>query len=183
MSKLQVYENAIETFQLGGANAPILYSTTEVNEKGFKVLADRKLKLRSKQTTAVVAVCALIIIATSVAAAIFGHPGAAPAPVVFFPLFIVFINRPTLIAINDDSLDFYILEIKFGSKYMVSDKFSLPYSRIDNTKVKAGRFNTSFRFEFSNEDKIYKIKTYVPNKSRKMKKQAENLKQLLKKVS
>ena len=178
MSKYQALENAIEAFQPSGVNAPILYSTVEVNGKSFKALAGRKLKLWSIHTTILLAVCALFLIAVSVAAAFLG---AAPAPAAFAPLSIAFLFRTTFITVTDQGFDFYFIEYRFSSKYVVSDKLSLPYDRISNVKVKVGRVfkQTHVTFEFLHNDKKRKIKVSMPNRMRKMEEQEGNLSYLL----
>jgi len=180
MSKYQAMKEAIEAFQPGGANEPILYSTTEVNEKGFKALLGRKVKARPTSVAIWVISILIILMALLAAAAIAtGHTG-TPTFAAFVPLFVfLFLFRTTLIAVGDNGLDFYFVEHKRGSIYVAYDKISLPYDRITNVKVRKGRFNTSFAFEFSNEGKSYKIKTSVPNKMKKVNEQAENLKRLL----
>ena len=182
MSKYQGFKEAIEAFQPGGADAPILYATTEANEKSFKALSGRKLKLWSSRTTIVILVCALIFIAASVVSAILtrqlgGTP--VPAPAVFVPMFILFLFRTTLVTIGDAGLNFYFLEIKFG-KYAVSDKISLPYDKISNVKVKVGKVfkHTHLTFHFDVNGKNHKIKISISNRMKKVQEQSENLKVL-----
>jgi len=182
MSKHQRLKNAIEAFQPGGADAPILYSTTEVNEKGFKALTGRKLTLWSIHTTIAIVACFTFLIAISVVATILTGPGAATAPAVFVPLIIALLFRTTPIVIREGGLDFYFLESRLSSKYVVSDKLSLPYDRISNVRVKTGsvfKNNRYVTFEFLHNDKKYKIKTSMANKMRKMQEQEENLNYLL----
>jgi hypothetical protein len=178
MSRYQVFKDAIETFQPGGAKSSILFSTTEVNEKGFQALLGRKIKWRSMSIS--IAIITLAIIAASAITIIFfGHTG-TPSFAAFVPLFIIiFLFRTTLITVNDDGLDFYFIDSKFGRKYVAYDKISLSYDMITNVKIRTGKFNTGFTFEFSNGDKKYKIKTTVPNKMRKVSEQAENMKHIL----
>jgi len=178
MSKHQALKNAIEGFQSGGADAPILYSTTEMNEKGFKALLGRKLQSRPLPVALWIGVFA--IMAVSIVSTVAFRQAGVSTFGAFVPIFVVFFFiRTTLISVGDQGLDFYFIESKRGSKYAVYDKISLPYDRIANVKVKTGRFNTHFTLEFSSEDKNYKIKTSVPNKNKKMQEQAENLKHLL----
>jgi len=181
MSKNQAMKGVIKAFRPGGADAPILYASTEVNEKSFKVLTGRKLKLWSTHTTILLAVCAIFLIAILFVATILTGPAAAPVPAVFTPLIIALLFRTTLITVTDTGLDFYFIESRFGSKHVVSDKLSLPYDRISHVKIKVGKVfkNTYFTFEFLQDDKKYKIKTSMSNKMRKMKEQEENLKYLL----
>jgi len=177
MSKYQVLKNTVESSQPGSSSAPILYSTTELNEKGFKALLGRKVK--SRPLTAIVIV-AIIILAISTASTIVFNQAGAPTFAAFVPMFVVFFfYRTTLITVNDKGIDFYFIDAKRGSKYVVYDKMSLPYDKITDVNVKTGRFNTSITFVVPYEGKQYKIKTTVPNKQRKMTEQAENLKQLL----
>ena len=185
MSKHQALKDAIEEFQPGGADAPFSYSTVELNEKGFKALLGRKLNSRPISSVSVVAwVFVFILAASGAVSTIMIGSVAAPSFFSFLPIFIVIlVYRTTLISATDDGLDFYFIESKRGSKFVVYDKFSLSYEGITNVKVKTGRFNTGFTFEFLNEGKNYKIRGYMPNKDRKMSEQAENLKHLLEKVS
>lgn len=184
MSKYQRFQNAIEGFQPGSENAPILYVTTEVNEKGFKALSGRKLRLWASHTGVVLLVCACILVAASLAAVILTRQlggTAVPAAAAFMPAFItVFLMRATLLTVTDVGLDFYFLEIKFGG-YAVSDKISLPYNRISRVKVKAGKVfkYTYFTFWFDDNGKSHKIKISVSNRVRKMQEQSENLNVLL----
>lgn len=181
MSKHQVFRDTIEAFQPGGADAPILYATTEMNEKGFQALLDRKIKRRSMSVgTTIYAFGVITITIISVISLFMGGQAGTPTFAAYLPLFVViFLLRTTLITVNDDGLVFYFIDATFGSNYVVYDKFSLPYDRITNVKVQAGKFNTSFTFEFLNENKTYKIKTSVSNKMKKSKEQAENLKYLI----
>jgi len=185
MSKHQKLKNAIEEFQPGGRNAPILYSTTEMNDKAFKSLAGRKLKLWSIHTVVLIAACILFLAAISFADVFLGgNIGMRSTPTAVVPFVIIFMLRTTLITVTDDGLEFYFLECKWTS-YVVYDKISLPYDKITNVTVRIRRFNTYFTFEIPNAvegKRNYKIKTTVPNKMRKMDEQAENLKLMLAKV-
>ena len=181
MSKHQAFKDAIEVFQPGGADAPILYSTTEMNEKGFVALLGRKLKWYWSAPITITIIAITIIATSAVVAIIGGTPQATPIAV-FIPMFvIIFLYRTTLVAVNGNSLDFYFIDAKLGSKYVVYDKINLPFDKITNVKVKIGKVfkNTHFTFEFLHEGKNYKIKTTIPNKMKKMKEQEENLKCLL----
>jgi hypothetical protein len=177
MEKYRIFKNAIETFQRGGADAPILYSTTEMNEKGFKSLLGRNIKMRPMAP--IIMAFMLIIVITSALTIIFpGYSGTAGFTG-FVPVWVIFFAyRTTLITVGADGLSFYCIDSKFGSKYVVYDSFSLPYDKITDIKIKSGRYNTSFTFEFSNDDKKYKIKNYVTNKINKMDEQAQNIKYL-----
>ena len=178
MSKYQALQNAIALFLPGGADAPILHCTTEVNEKGFQALLGRKLK--SRPLPAAVWIAAFALMAVSVASIIaFAQTGASTF-CAFVPVFVVlFFIRTTFVSVGEAGLDFYFAESARGSKYAVYDKISLPYDKVTGVRVRAGRFNTSLTFAFTAEGKTYKIKTTVPNKDKKMKEQAENLKYLL----
>ena len=176
MSKHQAFRDAIEAFEPGAADAPILYSTTEVNEKGFRALLGRKATARP--FTVVVAVCVIAILVISTASTIAFGQVSAPTFAAMFPVFFIFFFlRTTVIAVTEQGLDFYFVDAKRG-KQVAYDKMSLPFDRITNMKVRPGRWNTSFTFEFLHEEKTYKIKTSVPNKMKKMAEQAENLKRL-----
>ena len=176
MSKHQAYRNAIEAFEPGGVEAPILLSTTEVNEKGFRALLGRKATARP--FTVVIAVCVIAILVISTASTIaFGQVSSPTFAAIFPVFFIFFFLRTTVIAVTEQGLDFYFVDAK-GGKQVVYDKMSLPFDRITDVKVRTGRWNTSFTFEFLHEDKTYKIKTSVPNKVRKMEEQVENGKRL-----
>jgi|GEM_PF-1471960 len=184
MSKYQRFKDAIEAFQPGGADAPIVYATLEVNEKGFKALAGRKLKLWSRHTNAVITVCILILAAAVIASAIMTRQlggTSVPAPVVFTPLFVYFLFRPTLLTITNAGVDVYVLEYKFGSKPLVSDKLSLPFDRLSDVKVKVGKDfkNTHFAFCFDDNGKTRKVKISVSHRMRKVQEQEGNLKILL----
>ena len=174
MSLHQTFKKAIETFQPGGSDSPILYTTTEVNDKGFCALLGRKIK--SRPISVAMWIGMLIILAVSIASTIaFGQTG-APVFASFVPILIVlFLQRSTIISVGDTGLDFYFIDSKGGSKYFAYDMFSLSYDRITNIKVKTGKFNTSIRLEFTNEGKGNYIRTVVPNKMRKMNEQADNL--------
>jgi ribosomal protein L21E len=180
--KYQSLKDAIEAFEPGGANAPILYSTTEVNEKSFKALAGRKISLWPKNTAILIVIYAVLFVTftaglTILTSALGGT--ATPYFAFVFPVFLIFLYRETLITITDDGLNFYFLERRFFTKYVVSDKLSLPFDRIDSAKVKTGRFNTRVTFTFTDEGKSYKITTSMPNKNKNLQEQAEHLKRLL----
>jgi len=185
MSKYQALKDAIEEFSSGGADVPVVLSSIEVNEKGFKALLGRKLKSRPTSSPTVLAgLIALFIFAASTTATATLGAAAAPSYAAFFPVVIIFLTqRSTLISAAGDGYDFYFIESKTGSRFVVYDKLSLPFEKIKNVKVKTGRFNTALTFEFLHEGKEYKIRHTVPNKNRKMNEQAENLKILLKQVS
>jgi len=185
MSKYQTLKDAIEAFQPGGSDAPILYASTEVNEKAFKVLAGRKLKLWTGNTTILMMVCFIFLAVVSVFAVFLNaYLGAAtPAPTVaaFMPFIVMLMFRTTFSTITDDGLNIYFIEYRFGSKYVISDKLSLPYDSLSNVKVRVGKIlrTTNFTFEFLHNNKKYRIRTSVPNRKRKMQEQEGNLKYLL----
>lgn len=180
MSRQQAFQEAIEAFQPGGADAPVLYSSVEVSKRSFTALAGRKLKLWSTHTTILVVVCIVFLAVISVATVIWsGNTQTAPVPAIFMPLFIALLFRTTLITVTNDGLNFYFLESRFGSKYVVSDKLSLPYDRISNVRVKVGKFNTHITFSFLHNDKTCRIKTTIPSKMRKMEEHEGNLNYLL----
>ena len=179
MSKYSAFKNAIETFQSGAADAPILMATTEVNDKGFKALLGRKLKWQPGISTGILIAAFAIIAVSAFSIALFGNTG-TPAFAAFVPMIvIIFLIRTTFVTIGDSGLDFYFADPRLGSKYVVYDKLSLPYDKITNVKKRTGKFNTGFVFEFSADGKTYKIKTTVPNKIKRTDEQAENLKRLL----
>ena len=69
MSQHQTLKDAIEEFQPGSADVPILYSTVELNEKSFKALLGRKLISRPfSAATIAVWIFAFVILAASSAA-------------------------------------------------------------------------------------------------------------------
>ena len=181
MSKYQAMKEAVEIFQPNAAEAPFLYSMLEVNEKGFQVLLGRKVKPPPFFAAAFIFV--LIIIAVTILSIISFIYKWTPL-VSFMPSYIIlfitvfYYYRKTLIFISENGLDFYFIESKLGSKYIAYDKISLSYYRITNIKIKTGKYNTNITFEFSKENKSYKIKAAVPNKVKKMNEQAENFKYL-----
>jgi len=185
MSKYQTLKDAIEVFQPGGSDAPILYASTEVNEKAFKVLAGRKLKLWTGNTTILMVVCFVFLAAVSVFAVFLNaYLGAAtPAPTVaaFMPFIVILLFRTSFITITDDGLNIYFIEYRFGSKYVISDKLSLPFDSVSNVKIRVGKIlrTTNFTFEILHNDKKYKVRTSVSNRKRKMGEQEENLAKLL----
>ncbi|MCL1787478.1 MAG: hypothetical protein FWG38_05790 [Defluviitaleaceae bacterium] len=177
MPKHQALKDAIRDFSPGGEDTPVLYSTTEVNERGFKKLLGRNLK--SRPISNAVWVFALIIMVGSVALTIMFGTAGTPAFGGFVPIFVIFfVFRTTVISAGDKGLELYFVEAKWNSRYMAYDKISLPYDRITSVKTKTGRFNAHFTFVFSDEGKNYKIKTSVPNRDKKMEEQAGNLKHL-----
>ena len=184
MSKHQVLKNAIEAFQPGGADAPFLYTTTEMNQKSFQALIGRKVKGWSIHY--VVAICIIIAavsLVVTVPAILLREQAIPPAfGGIFAPLFVILYLRSTLISVTDEGLDFYFASSAFGSKYTVYDKFTLPYDRISNVRVKTGKIlknNRYLTFEFQNNGKTYKIKTSLANRMRRMQEQEGNLRYLL----
>lgn len=166
---------------VGGGDAPVLYASLELNEKGFRALLGRRLNTRPGAITLLVAVTIVLVISVTVTI-FFGQTG-TPTFAAFFPIWFMFMFiRNVIVAVGDNALDIHFTEPKLGQKYVVYDKMSLPFDRIDNVRVKRGRFNTHFRFEISAEDKSYKIKLSVPNKQRKNDKHTGNLAALLEKL-
>ena len=183
MSKYEALKSAIKNFQSDAMEAPILYSTTEMNGKGYKALLGRKLKSLPISVAEWIAVIAVIIVVITVTVGagtpLFGSGFGGFAVVVY----VLLVQRLTIISVGDKNLSFYFIKQKSGTKFDVYDKIILPYDKITNVNVKTGKFNTTFRFEFSIDGKTYKLKTVVPNKKKKMAEQAVNLKHLLEKVS
>ena len=178
MSQHQELVNAIEVFQPNGANAPILYSTTAYNDKGFKALLGRKLNGRQSVATGIL-IGLLVIVAITIVVIFLARQTGTPIFVTYVPVFVfIFLYRTTIIAVSDTGLEFYFIDTKRGSTYVVYDKMSLPYDMITNTKVKTGGFNSRFTFEFSKDGKKYKINVSIPSKMKKMAEQADNLKYL-----
>jgi len=182
MSYNQALKDAVKEFQPDKAETPILFSSTEVNERGFKTLLGRKLKSIPISIIEWIIV-AVVVIASVAITAILGQAG-APSFAAFVPVFIViFLIRTTLISVSDNSIDIYFIANKFGTKkYFVYDKISLPYDKITSTKIKAGRFNTKITFVFTIDDKNYKMRTTVPNRKKHMDDHAVNLKNLIETV-
>ena len=183
MQNHSVFKNAIETFQSANTDSPILLSVTTRDDKAFKVLLGRKLQSRPFSVLEWVATILLIVavvvalVALSAGGASAGAGGAFGG--IFAALYVSYFLRTSLISVSADGLDFYFAEKRRGSKYVVYDKMSLPYDKITNVKVRRGPFNTSFRFELSNDGKKYKLATSVPNKKRKIVEQAGHLNSLL----
>ena len=184
MSKHQVLKNAIEAFRPRGADAPMLYATTELSDRSFKALIGRKIKFWTIHYVASVCIIlGAIIFAAFIPTLIFGGPpvaGAWAGP--FAVLFLILILRTTVIVVGDSGLDFYFVSSAFGSKYTVYDHFTLPYDRISNVGIKPGAIlknNRYLTFEFLHEGKKYKIKTSMAKRMRRLPEQEENLKYLL----
>jgi len=178
MSQHQELKNAIEAFQPDGANAPILYSTTVYNDKGFRALLGRKLNGRQSVATGIL-IGLIVIVAITIIIILLARQTGTPIFVTYVPLSVfILLYRTTIITVSDTGLEFYFIDQKRGSKYAVYDKMSLPYDMITNTVAKTGGFNSRFTFEFSNDGKKYKISVSIPNKMKKMAEQADNLKYL-----
>ena len=174
MSKHQAMVDAIQAYQPDGADAPVLYASMEVNGKGFRALLGRKLK--PLPMTIATWISVFIILAFSVVSTIAFMQSGTATFAAYIPLFVVlYFYRTTLVAVGDEGICFYFAQAKRGPTYHVYDNISLPYDSITNVKVRAGRFNTGFTFEFSVEGKRHKIKASVPNKMKKAGEQAENL--------
>lgn len=174
----QAFRNAIEQFQPGSASAPILYSTTEANDKGFRALLGRKLKSQSILAFVVVTMVGAVAVGVILNFVLGNVMASAPAMFFFVPWFIMFLYRTTLITVGDEGLDFYFCKQVLGSKCIVDDKMSLPYNKLINVDVKTKKSVTYFTFEFTADGKTHKIKTSVPNKKKNTPEQAENLKRL-----
>ena len=185
MNKTERLKNALELFQPGNTDTPILLSVTQRNDKAFKALLDRKLKSSPVYFlewivagALLIGVIAFLIAFTAPGAINGGSFGGGAAA-----LYVLHTYKNTLITAREGGIDFYFTENKFGSKdYIVYDKITLPYDRITNLRVKKGRFNTSFRFEFEHGGKTVKIVTTVSNKKRKLEDQGVNLNSFLEKV-
>ena len=176
----QKLKDAIEVYQPGGADAPILYTSTYYNAQGFKALLGRKPNHMRSVAVSVLICCAIVIMVAAIASIILAGQAGAPVFVVYFPVFAtVFIYRTTIIAVSETGIDFYLVNLMPGSKYVVYDKLSLPYDRITNVMIRAGKFNTRIAFEFSNGEKKYKIETSGPNKTNKLADQTNNMKLIL----
>jgi len=183
MSRHEALKSAIKNFQSDAMEAPILYSATEMNGKGYKALLGRQLR-SIPISVAEWIIMILFLVAGTAATIIVGTVGTPSFAATFTAVFIVFfVQRLTIVSVGDNNLYFYFIKQKSGSKFDVYDKIILPYDKITNVNVKTGKFNTTFRFEFSIDDKIYKLRAIVPNKKKKMAEQAVNLKHLLEKVS
>ena len=178
MLNYQVFKDAVEAFRPGGADAHILYSTTAVNDKGFRALLGRKLK--GRPLSAAIVICLFVILAVSILSMVLAGQTGTPVFTAYVPVYIsFFLNRTTLITFGENGLDIYFADVRRGPKYIVYDMVGLSYDMITNVKTRSGRFNTSITIEFSIEGKKYKIKTTVPNKMKKVTEQAGNLKLLL----
>jgi len=186
MNKTEKLKNALELFQPGSADTPILLSATQHNDKAFRALLGRKAKYSPVHSLEWILAGAVII---AIIAFIVGfhnaHAGAGGSlGGLFTALYIMYFHRTTLIAADERGIDFYYAEKIFARKeYVVYEKITLPYDRITNMKVKKGRFNTTFRFEFSHKGKTIKLVTHVPNKKRKLEEQGANLNSFLEKVT
>jgi len=183
MLKYEALKNAIKDFQPDTTDAPIVYSATEVNSKSFKALLGRNLKSIPVHFIEWIIVIATVVAVVALTTAVYGQVG-APSFGGFFGGFIavyifIYLQRTTAISVSDTNLELYFIYSKLWSKFAVYDKISLPYDKITNVKIKRGIFNTSFRFEFTIDEKNYKMRIVAPNKNRRMTEQAENLKHLL----
>jgi len=109
------------------------------------------------------------------------HAGGGGTAAAFIPIMIIFFMRTTLVAVDQNGLNFYFLEIRFGKGYVVADKMSLPFDQIAGMKVKAGKVlkNTYFTFSVMQNGKLRKIKTSASAKMRKAPEHEECLKALL----
>ena len=178
MSKYQAYKDAIEAINPGGASAPILISTTTTNDKVFNALIGRKIKSRPLSFYYVLSI--FIILAVVIINIVLYRQSGTPVVIAYVPLIITFfMYRTTLISINDDGLVFYCVEANPGPKYDAFDQFNIAFDRIDNVKIKTGRFNTNITFGFIHNEKKYYYITTVPNRIKKIEEQAQNIKYML----
>lgn len=183
MNKTQRLKNALEAFQSNSADTPILLSVTQHNDKAFKALLGRKAK--SKPVHYLEWVLAGVVFIIGLGFGFFMHNAFTGGGFggLFAMLYIIYLNRYTLIAAGEGGVDFYYTERKFASKdYIVYDKVTIPYDKITNLKVKRGRFNTTLRFQFPHDGKTIKMITSVYNKKRHLEEQENNLSSFLKKV-
>ena len=185
MNKSQRLKIALEAFQKGSENNPFLLSSTVRNDRAFKALLGRKVK-SSPVCALEWIVAGVLLIAVIAFLFVFTQPGAVngggfggTAAV----LWVIYYYRNTLITANEEGIEFYFTVNKFLSRdYITYDKFTLPYERITNLKLKKGRFNTTFRFEFEHQGKTLKVVTAVPNRKRNLENQEVNLSSFLEKV-
>jgi len=184
MPNYQKFQAAIEAFEPGTGNAPVVYAQSEVNERILNTLAGRKLRLWTSQATITLVVCAVILLALAVISALsFRHAGgAAPAPAVFVPIFIFWAMRTVLITATDGNLNIYFLELRLSSaKFVVTDKLTLPIGHIAGVRVKTGRVfkNTTITLQFLLDGKKRKLRITAPRRVRKAPEHQENLQALL----
>ena len=182
MSKYQKLRDAVDAFEPGAENTPIVYTTAEVNEKLFRFIAGRKLKLWSGSSTAVLIVIVLIMLTSAILPLILIRAAGGAVPVVVFvPFVFLFATRPALVSAGQNGLRFYFLEIRLGKGYVVSDMMILPYEQIEAMEVTTGKVtkNTSFTFMIKQDGKLKKIKTSASAKMRKAPEHAENLQALV----
>jgi len=182
MTRYQKLSDAVEAFEPGAGNEPLVYTTTEVNEKLFRFLAGRKLKLWSGSSAAVFVVIILIMLTAAILPLILIRAAGGASPVVFFvPFVFLFVTRPTLVTAGQNGLSFYFLEIRFGKGYVVSDKMILPYEQIEAMEITTGKVtkSTGFTFMIKQDGKLKKVKTSASAKMRKAPEHAENLQALV----
>jgi len=178
----QKFRDALNAFEPGAGEGAFVCTNTEINDRILNALADRKLRLWTSGTTVVILVSLLIVLATAVLAAVLTttSAGVAPAPIMFVFL-IPLLLRTTFITITDSGLNFYFLEIKLGSKYVISDKLFLPFDQITNVRIKTGKVfkNTQIIFDVMINGKQRKLKTTAAHRVRKMPEYQDNLQALL----
>ena len=178
LSKHQTFKDTIKAYKPEVADTPVLYSTTEANRNVFKALIGRELKLQSLPAGIIIFI--IILAAVTIINISWGAQSGTPVVITYVPIFMsLYLYRTTLISIGKESLEFYCLRSKFGSKYEIYDSFDMTYNKIESVKIKSGSFNTTVTLEFANDNKKFKIRFTAPNKMKKMEEQAENLKYLL----
>ena len=187
MPKYKTPKEAIELFQHGGADAPILFAMTKVNRRSFWALLDRNLKSPRRSALTWIGLLAVLLSGSVfvIEGLIYGMTRFAysQALMVFLSLALIFFPPriyATYIVVRDSSLDFYFSsDPSESSKIKIYDKLSLPYDQITGIQMRLGSYCTKFTFELSNDDKRLRIKTTVPDRVKKMKEQEENVDYLI----
>jgi len=175
--------DAIEAFEPGAGNAPIVYAQTEVNEKIMSALAGRKLRLWTGSTTKVFMVCVLIWLASVVLMSLATRNVAGGAFAGAWAGFIViWFFRATLLTVSESGLNLYFLEMRMtNAKVVVTDKLTLPLAQAANVRVKTGRVlkNTHITLEFLIDGKKRRLRITAPRRLRKAPEHQDNLQDLL----
>ena len=183
MTRYEKFQAAIEAFEPGAGNTPIVCTNTEVNERVFRQLAGRKLKLWTRGTTVTLLISMLIVLAAAFLTILATQHagGSAPTAGIFIPWVIVLLFRTTLVTVDQNGLNFYFIEIRLGSGYVVTDKMTLPFDQIVSMKVKTGKRskNAHFVFTVMQNGKARKFKTSASGKMHKVPEQTEHLNALL----
>ena len=180
MTKEQMLKSAVNAFRPGVADAPVLYASVEVGKNGLMALLGRN-RLKRSANDVVAAICitlAVIVLAVSI---LTGHLALIPAAFSILTMSAgVYRLRFAIIAIEDTGLDFYFVDTYYAH-YEVYDKFSLPYDKIANVTMRKGKIfkNTNFTFDFLSDGLRLEIRASMPNRTKKIKEQGENLKVLL----